>query len=276
MDIARKLRAALVICYVCLHLACITFPGFLFGIVIASICRVFRGGVGFRKHLAAHTVFHGALLFGALQPLLGVQSTFHLEEAIEALRRAPPKQGMLVVANHQSTIDILLICALMWRLRYWGLRWVMKIELDTPFNPFGRMARLIECIFVDRSDGKKAIQALLEGTARIFAEGACLLIFPEGTRAPEPIPGSRYTKLGAPKQAGCHAIVAQHPNIPVLAFALSWHQATRDEAFGRTFVDARGFLDQHLEVWGWVIQPEAIAADPEWLEHIWDRMEQLL
>lgn len=83
---------------------------------------------------------------------------------------------MLIASMHQSAFDTLL---------WWNMvddcRYVVKAELmNIPL--FGRLARLSGQIAVDRSGGAATMRGLLREGGKALAEGAQVVIFPEGTR----------------------------------------------------------------------------------------------
>ena len=85
-------------------------------------------------------------------------------------------QVYVIVSNHQSLADIPLITHL--KL---DLKWLAKAELFR-FPVFGWMMRLSGDIAVDRSDRRKAAQALLQ-CARCLRQRCSVIFFPEGTRS---------------------------------------------------------------------------------------------
>ncbi len=96
---------------------------------------------------------------------------------VEGREHVQPGQSYVVVANHQSQIDIPVIygfCGL-------DLRWVMKAELrKVPFIAQG--CRAIGHIFVNRSDPDQAREAINTAVGRL-GPGTGILFFAEGTRS---------------------------------------------------------------------------------------------
>ena len=84
----------------------------------------------------------------------------------------------VVVANHQSLADIPLIAHL--RIE---AKWLAKAELFR-LPVFGWFLRMAGDVSVDRSDRRKAAQALLQ-CARLLKQRLSVVFFPEGTRSPD-------------------------------------------------------------------------------------------
>lgn len=86
-------------------------------------------------------------------------------------------RAYVVVSNHQSMVDIPLLCLLPWEMK-----WVAKIELfRVPI--VGWMMKMAGDIPVDRQR-RGGTQALLR--ARTYLTQNCpVMIFPEGTRSPD-------------------------------------------------------------------------------------------
>jgi len=91
--------------------------------------------------------------------------------------RALPPSGAVVVANHESYLDIpLVLYALGERVRFVAKRELGRIPV------FGPAMRRAGNVFVDREDARGAAAALREAVARI-GRGEWLVLFPEGTRS---------------------------------------------------------------------------------------------
>jgi 1-acyl-sn-glycerol-3-phosphate acyltransferase len=94
-------------------------------------------------------------------------------------RGAPPsrERGHLVVANHRSTADILVL------LRAFGGHMVSRSDL-AGWPLVGVAARAVGTVFVNRSDavsGATAVRAIRDR----LAEGNTVIVFPEGTTFPD-------------------------------------------------------------------------------------------
>jgi 1-acyl-sn-glycerol-3-phosphate acyltransferase len=89
---------------------------------------------------------------------------------------ADPRRPYVVVANHESFADILLISHLPWEMK-----WLSKAELfRIPF--LGWLMRLAGDIPVRRGEGRSAVEAL-QACRKVLAGKVSVMIFPEGTRS---------------------------------------------------------------------------------------------
>jgi len=124
---------------------------------------------------------------------------------VEGLERVDWSRPYVLVANHQSVIDI---CAL-FRAVPVPLRFLLKQEMTKmPFVNW--YARAMGMVFIPRDD-RRAATASLRRSAELVRSGAVLCIFPEGTR-------SRDGKL-APFKPGAFQ-VAIDAGVQVLPVAL--------------------------------------------------------
>lgn len=93
-------------------------------------------------------------------------------------QNADPSRTYVVVCNHASHYDILLVYG--W-LKL-DLKWVMKKELRK-LPGIGAACEKVGHIFVDRSRPELAKRSINEALQRL-GEGVGILFFPEGTRSP--------------------------------------------------------------------------------------------
>lgn len=109
-----------------------------------------------------------ACLISSLVPVWKLQ--------IEGREKADRKATYVIISNHQSILDILLINCL--RYRY---KWISKIEnLKVPV--LGWYLRMAAYITVDRGN-KESKEAMLVQAEACLRKGISLMIFPEGTRS---------------------------------------------------------------------------------------------
>jgi len=90
-----------------------------------------------------------------------------------------PTPPFLLMANHQSALDILTLLAAM----PLSFRFIAKAELFR-IPLFGRAIRKAGYISIDRENPREALKAMEEAVEKI-REGTTVLIFPEGTRSPD-------------------------------------------------------------------------------------------
>jgi len=123
-----------------------------------------------------------------------------------------PSGGAVLVANHQSIVDIpMLLSAFPRPVRFLAKRELGKIPL------FGRAMAAAGNLFVDREDPRDAVRMMRDVGARLH-DGGLVVVFPEGTRSGDGSigefrPGAFYLaqKSGAPVvpvyiDGGCRAI----------------------------------------------------------------------
>lgn len=114
-------------------------------------------------------VYQG-ILFSRLIPLWRVR--------VEGREKAERGNAYVIISNHQSLLDILILNCL--RLRF---RWISKIEnYRTPV--IGWYLRMAKYITIDRGN-KESKAVMLEKSAESLLKGISIMIFPEGTRSPD-------------------------------------------------------------------------------------------
>jgi 1-acyl-sn-glycerol-3-phosphate acyltransferase len=97
---------------------------------------------------------------------------------IEGREKAQKGKAYVIISNHQSILDILVMTCLRYRFK-----WISKIE-NYKVPIFGWYLRMAKYITVDRgNDDSKA--EMLEKSALSLRKGISIMIFPEGTRSPD-------------------------------------------------------------------------------------------
>jgi 1-acyl-sn-glycerol-3-phosphate acyltransferase len=92
---------------------------------------------------------------------------------VQGERYGPRGQGVLVVANHQSWIDVVALCAVS------PVRLLAKREVRQ-WPVIGRLAARTGALFVDRASLRE-LPATVAATAAALRAGATVGVFPEGT-----------------------------------------------------------------------------------------------
>jgi 1-acyl-sn-glycerol-3-phosphate acyltransferase len=124
---------------------------------------------------------------------------------IEGREKGAGEKTLVIISNHQSMVDILLINCL--RYRY---RWISKIE-NRRVPVLGWYLKMAGYITVDRADEKSKAE-MLERSYRSLKEGISIMIFPEGTRSGDRETG--FFKRGAFQLA----LEAEVPILPVIIY----------------------------------------------------------
>ena len=89
---------------------------------------------------------------------------------------ANPRNPYVVVSNHESFVDILLISHLPWEMKWLSKKELFKIPVA------GWLMRMARDVEVDRSDRASGSKALVECRKRLD-DHVSVMIFPEGTRS---------------------------------------------------------------------------------------------
>jgi len=122
-----------------------------------------------RNRTLIHTIlnYHSAII-AALIPLWTV--------TVEGREKADPKGTYVIVSNHQSILDILIINCLRYRLK-----WVSKIEnLKVPL--LGFYLWMADYIIIDRGNPQSR-EKLYSKASKFLSRGISIMLFPEGTRS---------------------------------------------------------------------------------------------
>jgi 1-acyl-sn-glycerol-3-phosphate acyltransferase len=97
---------------------------------------------------------------------------------VEGRKKAVSGTTYVIICNHQSILDILLINCLRYRFK-----WISKIEvMKVPI--LGWYLRMAGYITVDRGD-KESKELMLQEAYGCLKKGIPIMIFPEGTRSPD-------------------------------------------------------------------------------------------
>lgn len=95
---------------------------------------------------------------------------------VSGVMPANPRHPYVVVSNHESFVDILLISHLPWEMK-----WLSKVELFR-LPVLGWLMRLARDIPVQRGEARSAVEAMQRCRAKLERK-LSVMIFPEGTRS---------------------------------------------------------------------------------------------
>lgn len=146
-----------------------------------------------RKRIITHWVLmQESFLLSFLMPIWKIN--------IAGREKAVKGTTYVIISNHQSTLDILLMNC----LRY-NYKWISKIE-NFKVPVIGWYLRMADYITVDRGDEESKIE-MLEKSLNCLKNGTSIMIFPEGTRSLDKEIG--FFKRGAFQ-------LAMQANVPIL------------------------------------------------------------
>jgi 1-acyl-sn-glycerol-3-phosphate acyltransferase len=122
---------------------------------------------------------------------------------VERRNKAVPGTTYVIISNHQSSLDILLINCLRYRFK-----WISKIE-NNKVPILSWYLKMADYITVDRGD-KESKEKMMEESYSCLKRGISIMLFPEGTRSADSQIG--FFKRGAFQLA----ISTNTPLLPVL------------------------------------------------------------
>ncbi len=192
MGFFRKLLVLLYQPYKCLFYFPFFFINtFFFGVLAVILSSLVNERVG---------GYYGGVIWARLNAF-----TIPMLVRVEGREKVTPGTSYVIVSNHQSALDILLVYGWM------GIdfKWVMKKELrKIPGIGFG--SAKVGHIFLDRSHKRAAFESLAIAKKKLV-NGTSVVIFPEGTRSNTGVP--LPFKRGAFK-------LALELNLPILPISL--------------------------------------------------------
>lgn len=170
------------------------------------------------RHRRENAVLHVAKLWCRIS-LAALRAFCGITVRVEGLEFIPKTGGVIIAAQHQSELDILI-----WITRLPRPAFVFKQELRK-LPVFGALLVPGGMIPVNRGGGAAALQSMLAGCGKALEKGYQVVIFPEGTRT---APGTRGNLRN-----GIFAL-AQASGAPVLPAATDSGLRWGKEAFNKT------------------------------------------
>ena len=122
---------------------------------------------------------------------------------VEGRKKAVPGTTYVIISNHQSILDILLINCLRFRFK-----WISKIE-NSKLPVLGWYIKMADYITVDRGN-KESKEIMMEEAYKCLKKNISIMLFPEGTRSADS--EISFFRRGAFQLA----ISAAKPILPVL------------------------------------------------------------
>jgi 1-acyl-sn-glycerol-3-phosphate acyltransferase len=122
---------------------------------------------------------------------------------IEGRENAVGGNTYVIISNHQSILDILILCCLRYKFK-----WISKVE-NMKVPVLGWYLRMADYITVNRSNEESKTD-MLEKSYRCLKKGISIMIFPEGTR-------SLNREIGFFKRGAFQLAIQAHvPILPIL------------------------------------------------------------
>ena len=149
-----------------------------------------------RKRVVIHLfLMYQCLVLSFLMPIWKIH--------IEGREKAVKGMTYVIISNHQSLLDILLINCLRYKFK-----WISKIE-NFNIPVIGWYLKMADYIIVDRQNEESKIEMLAK-SYNFLKKGISIMIFPEGTR-------SLNNEIGFFKRGAFQlALQADVPILPVL------------------------------------------------------------
>ncbi len=233
-----------------------------------ALIRSLRGGSP--TAITRLIIMCGDRLFRIVCVIMRIKPTFRLPDGA----CVPP---CIVIANHQSTMDALVILSLLKRVELLDTRLIGKQEARH-FPVVGYLLRKGGIIFLSRAKDPQDKDRIREGALLAKHDRASIFIFPEGTRfaGKGPITGSPYQRVLPPKRGGFQTIREVLSDYPVLTATIRWESSAEKEAQGRTLFELASYYGKTVSIDARLAPAAEVNADPQWLDHEWERKDAFL
>ncbi len=183
------------------------------------------------------------------------------------------REPAVVVVNHRSTFDILLMLAALGRMGYTKVRFVAKSGVAA-LPVIGRAAKEMGCAFIGRQGDAAAIKAIRSCAVASFLDGACLIIFPEGTTFHNPaFVSSRvgeYRHVLPPKASGLKAVLSVLTDWPVFSMTLDWGDVVGADTIG----GMAPLYGKYITIDGEYVVGPGDEPVEEWVNREWKRKDE--
>lgn len=146
------------------------------------------------------------VMAGLQRTLVGVYRLFGTRLEVQRSPLVRARTGYVVISNHQSMFDIVLIGSLLFSNLP---KYVAKAELGRWIPAVSLNLKQGGHALIDRGDSSQALEEITDLGRRVQARNRSAVIFPEGTR-------SRDGSLGPFKRAGARALLAAADQLAVV------------------------------------------------------------
>lgn len=197
--------------------------------------------------------------------LMGISTRLRLPEHVS------DPQPAIVIANHRSSIDVLLLPIVLHGMGYRKITAVVKKEVSR-FPIIGTITRELGSAYVVRSRDPEDLVRIRECAERARENGACVMIFPEGTVLECGTHRGDYHEVLIPKTAGLRVIRETLPRWPVLSVTIDWGGAKG----ASSIYSAWTLIGRRITIEGRFVENALYLPLEDWLTQEWDRKERLL
>lgn len=180
-----------------------------------------------------------------------------------------PKQA-LVISNHRSSFDILIVFGVLRQLGLVNARWVIKDVLrHAPV--IGRLCVESGCAFIKRYGDPVDQEIIRFRAGQGREEGASMIIFPEGTRF-NGKPDQGYKNMLRPRPKGFALMRLEYAALPVLSITHYWEKDPK----ARTLLGMSSIYGSTLHIKLTTTPAQEITDSSAWLLEQWRVMDSLI
>ncbi len=255
----RGLAALVVFCW----LAVCAYAALRWHIVLAVLNQ--HAGAARRKWAAERACLTCATILAAVSRVLKLNVTYRLPDHPILRDRTRP---LLIVSNHQSTLDGLVLLTLMHNIGRGNGRWIAKRQLgQAPIT--GLFLHESGSPIIDRTGSPEDLATILTSARQSVADGATFFVFPEGSRFRKTVEGSGYTHVLPPKKRGFLILREELPDYPILSLTLNWEKVSG----GKTWLESSAVVGKHVVVIGELIEHLPADQSESWLYKEWGQKD---